>query len=306
MSPPPPPPPAAAAVENAAAAGPDDRARLRTHFSSDPTDSSKWDALWTQAYTPWDRGLPNPALSDLLSSRHRALNPPVMAPKDLGDPRFQKIRRPRALVPGCGKGYDVFLLASYGFDAFGVEVSPKAAEAAREEQKRVEGAEEYRVKVQSVGRGEAKILQGDFFKDEWWNESCEGLKDKGFDTREGFELIYDYTFFCALPPQLRSRWARRMAELLTPDGRLICLEFPTYKEPSTGGPPWAVRPVEYVGYLSRPGDKVDYDDQGFVKGVDEENPERTEKGLVRIAHFQPDRTHEIGKGTDWISVWRHQ
>lgn len=181
----------------AEAAPQDDRARLRTHFETDPTDQSRWDQLWTQSFTPWDRGLPNPALSDLMTSRHIALNPPVMAPKDPVDPKHQKIRRPRALVPGCGKGYDVFLFASWGFDAFGVEISGKAAERASEEQRRVEGGEEYKVKDEKAGKGTARILQGDFFKDGWWEESCEGLKEQGFEGKEGFDLIYDYTVsFC--------------------------------------------------------------------------------------------------------------
>ena len=97
-----------------------------------------------------------------------------------------------------------------------------------------------------------------------------------------------------------------MAQLLNPDGRLICVEFPTYKPPKTGGPPWACTPLDYVAYLSRPGERVEYDDEGHVTGVDEESPERSPAGLVRMAHFRPERTHEIGKGTDWVSVWRHQ
>lgn len=105
---------------------------------------------------------------------------------------------------------------------------------------------------------------------------------------------------------MRSRWAARQTELLAPKGRLICLEFPTYKDPKSEGPPWAVRPNEYVAYLSKPGQKVEYGEDGLVKGVDEEKPELAENGLVRVAHFQPERTHEIGKGTDWISIWKHR
>lgn len=97
-----------------------------------------------------------------------------------------------------------------------------------------------------------------------------------------------------------------MAQLLAPDGRLVCLEFPTYKPPSTGGPPWAVRPNEYVAYLSKPGQKVQYDSEGLIVGVNEENPDRDSLGLVRTAHWKPARTHEIGKDTDWMSVWTHQ
>ena len=97
-----------------------------------------------------------------------------------------------------------------------------------------------------------------------------------------------------------------MAQLLAPTGRLICLEFPTYKEPSTGGPPWALPPLVYVAHLSKPGKDVTYDEEGLVKDVDEDRPERDAKGLVRTAHWKPERTHEIGKGTDWMSVWQHQ
>lgn len=43
---------------------------------------------------------------------------------------------------------------------------------------------------------------------------------------EGYTLAYDYTFFCALPPDLRERWGGRYAELVKPGGVLVCLEFP--------------------------------------------------------------------------------
>lgn len=62
----------------------------------------------------------------------------------------------------------------------------------------------------------------------------------------------------------------------------------------------------YVAHLSKPGEEIPYNDQGFVEDIDEENPERSSKGLVRVAHWQPERTFKIGEGTDWMSVWRHQ
>lgn len=31
-----------------------------------------------------------------------------------------------------------------------------------------------------------------------------------------FDLVFDYTFLCALPPEHRPRWAKKMRELLTP------------------------------------------------------------------------------------------
>ena len=107
-----------------------------------------------------------------------------------------------------------------------------------------------------------------------------------------------------MPPDLRPNWALRMSQLLSNDGRLVCLEFPTYKAPATGGPPWGVTPSTSICHLSRPGEKIKYNDEGYVDEHEEEFPE-TAQALVRVAHWQPKRTHEIGKGTDWVSIWRH-
>ncbi len=103
---------------------------------------------------------------------------------------------------------------------------------------------------------------------------------------------------------MRPSWALRHTELLAtvPLGNLLCLEFPSYKDPLTKGPPFGLRPEVYLEHLGHPGKEVPYDENGYVKesalgGADPET-------LERVAHFQPSRTHEIGMGTDWISVWR--
>ena len=95
-----------------------------------------------------------------------------------------------------------------------------------------------------------------------------------------------------------------MKQLLGEGGLLICIEFPTYKAPSTGGPPYGLPPQVYFEHLSHPGKDIPYDAQGYVKigAIEGEDPD----ALERIAHYQPERTHEIGKGTDWVSVWRHR
>ena len=93
-----------------------------------------------------------------------------------------------------------------------------------------------------------------------------------------------------------------MSKLLSPTGRLVCIEFPTYKDPADGGPPWALPPEVYEAHLSKPGVEIPYDDKGRV--VLDKDGDHTEGGLVRVAHFQPERTFEVGKGTDWVSVWK--
>lgn len=59
-----------------------------------------------------------------------------------------------------------------------------------------------------------------------------------------FDLIWDYTFLCALPPSLWPRWAKSMRRLVAPRGVLATLLFPVgdYK----GGPPYALQPDKCV------------------------------------------------------------
>ncbi len=116
------------------------------------------------------------------------------------------------------------LLPRYGFDAYGVDGSSTAVAAAENLAQDPTKMQQFPVQNSQAGRGSAKVLEGDFFSNRW-------LEKTGISQLDGpFDLIYDYTFLCALPPSLRPRWAARMSELLAPDGTLICLEwvaFPT-------------------------------------------------------------------------------
>jgi hypothetical protein len=98
-----------------------------------------------------------------------------------------------------------------------------------------------------------------------------------------------------------------MAELLTPDGILICLEFPTHKPAKSQGPPWSLPPTVHHELLKRPGEDISYDDEGVVVASDRAE---NEKALVRVAHWTPKRTHNIavinGVVRDCVSVWRHK
>ncbi|KAK4237075.1 S-adenosyl-L-methionine-dependent methyltransferase [Achaetomium macrosporum] len=82
-----------------------------------------WSALWDSNPSGlWDRGRPSPALIDLIES----------GPDVIPRPKQSDTRKPRALVPACGRGYDVIMLALHGYDAYGLEVSSTAVETARE------------------------------------------------------------------------------------------------------------------------------------------------------------------------------
>lgn len=138
-----------------------------------------WASLWEKndVKLPWDAGFPNPALEDTLVKQRATIGGPMAE-----DAQGQSYRR-KALVPGCGRGVDVLLLASFGFDAYGLEYSPGAIEACKKEE--AENNSWYRVRDQTIGRGKVTFVQGDFFDDAWLQSI--GVPPNGFD------IIYDYT-----------------------------------------------------------------------------------------------------------------
>lgn len=264
---------------------PDARDKLRSHFLNKPPAEhvGHWDELWQKQVVPWDRKLPNPALVDILNEKTNLI----------GGPASQNGKRKRALVPGCGRGYDVLLFASYGYDAYGLDASKTALEACKKLEKE-EGDTQYAAKDEDQGKGLTKFVFADFFKDDWF---VDGISK--------FDVIYDYTFLCALPPELRPAWAKRQSELLADDGKLVCLEFPTAKPPSTGGPPFGLSPPLYVELFSQPGRDVQYDGDGYVVPQKQANDGSGQGALTRVEHWQPERTHAVGQGTDWVSIWQH-
>jgi len=133
--------------------------------SQDIPINDKWDTLWQNNQTPWDRGGPSPALEELLVDKKFPLLP--LGPRPSG----------RALVPGCGRGYDVALLAGLKGDyqqfdkVIGLDISAKALDEAR--------------KIHGTGNGNVEFLEGDFFSntDAW-------------ATLAPYDVVYDYTVLC--------------------------------------------------------------------------------------------------------------
>ncbi|PLB48524.1 thiol methyltransferase [Aspergillus steynii IBT 23096] len=259
---------------------PEGQTRLIRHFDvqdiKDYTDG--WSQLWDSDDSDlWDRSKPSPALIDLVEER-----------RDLFHPVTGDGRRKRALVPGCGKGYDVVMLALHGFDVYGLDVSATGVSTAQDYARgELANPQSYNFGSESSAteaktkKGEVTILQGDFFKSDW---------DRGMR----FDLIYDYTFLCALHPTMRLAWASRMADLLAPTGQLVCLEFPLWKDPKLPGPPWGLKGVHW-NLLAQGGDGV----------VDGEEVEQSNEGgkFTRTLYVKPGRSYEQSRGTDMLSVY---
>nr|CAB3492497.1 unnamed protein product [Digitaria exilis] len=103
------------------------------------------------------------------------------------------------LVPGCGAGYDVVALSGPGRFVVGLDICETA----------VAKAKQWSEAAAADGSLFA-FVAADFFT---------------WEPPELFDLIFDYTFFCAFHPSMRPAWAKRMADLLKPNGELITLMY---------------------------------------------------------------------------------
>lgn len=123
------------------------------------------------------------------------------------------------LIPGCGNAYEVEYLLNAGFSNVTViDISSVLTERLKE-------------KLQpSVGK-ELKVLTGDFF-----------------EHTGQYNLIIEQTFLCALDPELRINYAKKMIALLAPGGKLTGLLFNrTFEQP---GPPFGGDKKEYEALFS--------------------------------------------------------
>ena len=157
----------------------EDRDRLRTFFNGPAADTpDRWSQLWDAGdFLPFDRGVPNPALVDILNNCHDLIGDCFMQREG------RKVRK-KALVPGCGRGYDVLLLASFGYDAYGLEISETAVKRCKEEQEK--NGHKFSIQDEAKGAGSINFIHGDFFANK-------PIRSTHAIETETFELIYDYT-----------------------------------------------------------------------------------------------------------------
>lgn len=160
---------------------------------------TKWNAgIAVGAF--WDTGTPSPLLVKYIEEG--------------------KVPEGRALVPGCGRGYDVAALASEKRLAIGLDISEVAVQTARDYISSLP-------KEQCLNEENAVV-------------ECKSYFDMNVeDPAELFDFIYDYTFLCALDPSVRVEWAKQTAKLLRQGGELITLIFPIRGQDNLG-PPFSV------------------------------------------------------------------
>ena len=57
---------------------------------------------------------------------------------------------------------------------------------------------------------------------------------------QSFDIVLEYTCFCAIDPARRMDYVRMTNKILKPDGKLVAVLFPIDKDTNDNGPPFAV------------------------------------------------------------------
>ena len=152
-----------------------------------------WDQRFAEGNTPWDRGAANPQLGLWLTAG--ALKPC------------------RILVPGCGSGHEVAVLAQAGFDVTALDYSPEAIARTRKQ-------------LDAAGL-KASLVEADAL---------------AWQAQRPFDAIYEQTCLCALYPDQWRDYADQLERWLAPGGTLFAL-FVQFARPGAAdgeiqGPPY--------------------------------------------------------------------
>lgn len=123
-----------------------------------------------------------------------------------------KTKKLKILIPGAGNGYEFDYLLEKGFtESYVIDIVQKPLDAIFE-----------RNQIEK-----RHLIHQDFF-----------------EHSGQYDLIIEQTFFCALDPELRKDYVRKMVDLLKPNGKIIGLLFNF--ELTTEGPPFGGSKEEYI------------------------------------------------------------
>ena len=135
-------------------------------------DIEYWDFRYRTNRTPWDPGRTPQAVLQWIER-----TPP---------------RRRHVLIPGCGRGHEIFSFSGAGWNTAAIDLSPAAIEKVK----------------RRANRALAKQIHcGDFFTHPF--------------NPPTFDVIYERTFLSSLPPARWPDYVNRVATLLKPGGLLL-------------------------------------------------------------------------------------
>ena len=139
------------------------------------------------------------------------VSPPLKAYFDQLENKEIKI-----LIPGGGNSYEAEYLFNKGFkNVYVVDIAKSPLE---------------NLKKRTPNFPEAQLIHANFFEIE-----------------ETFDLVIEQTFFCAINPNLRPKYAAKMASVLKEKGKLVGLMFDAVL--NEDHPPFGGNKAEYLTYL---------------------------------------------------------
>lgn len=194
-----------------------------------PLTAEDWDGRWRDESTPWEMGHATPPLVSAVAEG--LAGPPG-----------------RALVPGCGTGHEVRMLAAAGFDAVGLDIAPLAIERAR--------------RVAREEGSTARFVVGNLL----------ALPAE----LTGMDVVVEHCCFCALDPSLRDAYVDAVADALRPGGRLLGLFFVFEAEE---GPPFGASEEELRHRFGRRF-RIE-----FTRRPTDSHPRRADRDLLLLANL---------------------
>ncbi|HZH08188.1 MAG TPA: methyltransferase domain-containing protein [Lautropia sp.] len=172
-------------------------------------DVDFWQGKFDARTTPWDRGGVSPQMEEWVRTGQLA---PLR--RDQAQGGSEPGTATRVLVPGCGSGHEVAMLAERGFDVTAVDFAPAAIERTRE---RLRGLLQSKSGSQ-VARVE--VVEADLLT---------------YEPEERFDAIYEQTCLCALYPDHWRHYADKLFGWLQPGGRLFALFMQSPRDGSRSG-----------------------------------------------------------------------
>ena len=124
----------------------------------------------------------------------------------------------KILIPGGGNSYEAEYLFNNGFkNVYVVDIAKQPLQ---------------NIKLRVPDFPETQLIHGNFF-----------------DLNQEFDLIIEQTFFCAINPELRPKYAAKMNAILKSKGKLVGVLFDTVL--NEDHPPFGGNKEEYLNYFKR-------------------------------------------------------
>ena len=119
----------------------------------------------------------------------------------------------KILIPGCGNCYDGIYLSKQNHNVYALDFSENVIDEI--------------IKKSNEEKVSLKAICDDYF-----------LLNQSYNNK--FDILLEYTFFCAIPINMRELYVKQTYNMLNPGGHLVAIFIPISKKTKKEGPPFYV------------------------------------------------------------------